>query len=252
MSDSETPYPLWPPGLWRRIVLQPGQSWIGAALEDDMHRFHLRLDHRDGRITQVKAEGVRYPWTGCSGAPGFMEKELEGELLLNVAQRDPTQHCTHLFDLAIVAAAHAGDTGPTTFDMKVADRVEGRTTATLAENGTQRLCWQLCETMIEGPERFAGLDIKRVSRWKHDFPAVEGEWSTLLRRAIFISGARVYEKPVGKTAADMGPLRMGVCFNYQEPQARESMPIFERLDFSMTPGEPLEDFDAAAVFRAMG
>ena len=251
MTGTRAPFPTFPPGLWRRIMLQPGPGWIGGALEDDMHCFHIRLDHDGERITKVVARAVRTPWSACPGAAAFITKELTGELLSEVATRDPTQHCTHLLDLAILAAAHAHDTEPSTFDMRVADRVEGRTTATLGENGVERLRWQLQDTIIEGPGRFAGLDIKRVSKWKHDFPPPEAEWSTLLRRAIFISGARVYEPPVGKPAADMGPTRMGVCFNYQLPQAAESMPLFERREFSMSEHEPLEGFDPEAAFNAL-
>ncbi|MCB2058983.1 MAG: hypothetical protein R3E09_11235 [Novosphingobium sp.] len=249
MNESE--YPIWPPGLWRRIVLRPNPGWIGAALEDDMHCFHLRIDHADGIVTKVAARGVRTPWTACTGAPDFIAKSLTGEPLSEVANRDPAQQCTHLFDLAILAAAHAQDTQATTFDMRVADRVDGRTTATLEKNGEERLRWQLNETMIEGPDRFAGLDIKRVSKWKHGFPADVAEWSTLLRRAIFISGARIYEPQMDKRAVEMGPGRMGVCFNYQLPQAEESIPIFDRREFSMTPHEPLEGLDPEAVFEAM-
>ena len=217
-----------------------------------MHRFHLRLGHRDGWITGGRAEGLRIPWTGCAGAPDFIVAELEGEPLEAVARRDPRQHYTHLLDMAILAAAHAEDVSATTYDMQVADREEGRTTATLLENGVERLTWQLNDTVIEGPPDFAGLDLKRLSTWKHDFPAAEAEWATLLRRAVFVSGARVYQPPVGKRAVEMGDLRMGACFNYQMPQAGESMPIFERRDFSMTADKPLEGFDPEAVFSGMG
>lgn len=252
MTGSNASFPTFPLGLWRRIVLQPGPGWIGAALEDDMHCFSIRLDHDGERITKVIAKAHRTPWSACPGATAFIAKELTGELLAEVARRDPTQHCTHLLDMAIVAAAHAHDTSPTVFDMQVADRVEGRTTATLFQDGAERLHWQLQDTIIEGPERFAGLDIKRVSKWKHDFPLQEAEWSTLLRRAIFISGGRVYQPPMGKRAAEMGPMRMGVCYNYQVPQADKSTPIFDRREFPMTEHEPLEDFDRETAFSAMG
>ena len=142
MSEPQQAFPTFPPGLWRRIVLQPGpgskgDGWIGGALEDDMHRFHIRLDHAEGRVTAVHATAVRHPWSACPGATGFIARELTGQLLADVGRRDPAQHCTHLYDLAILAAAHAGDTRPTRFDMTVADRVDGRTTATLRGNGAE-------------------------------------------------------------------------------------------------------------------
>ena len=251
MDDPGDPFPSWPPGLWRRILLQPGSGWIGAALEDDAHRFHLRIEHQDGRIARASAKGVRIPWTGCSGAPDFIAGELTGVLLADVAGRDPAQHCTHLLDLAIVAAAHADDSELTIYDMQVADRVEDRTTATLFENGEPRLQWQLRDTAIEAPEPFAGLDLRQLSSWKQDFPTREAEWSTLLRRAVFISGLRRFAPPVGERAADMGLMRRGACFNYQMPQVENSTSIMERRDFSVGRHEPLEGFEPQTVFGAM-
>jgi len=257
MNDTETSFPTFPPGLWRRIVLQPGPGWIGGALEDDMHSFRIRLDHKDGRIIAAHATPVRTPWTGCTGATGHIEKELTGELLADVAARDPTQQCTHLFDLAVLCAAHADDTEPTTFDMKVADRTGaremggGRTSATLSVNGVEKMHWQVDGTMIVGPERFAGRDMKRLSKWKQEFPADEAEWATVLRRAIFVAPARVYDAPRDQKASEMA-WRMGVCFNYQMPQAAESDPLFDRRDFSMSGREPLEGLEPKREFEAMG
>jgi hypothetical protein len=242
-------YPTFPPGLWRRIVLQPGPGWIGGALEDDMHRFHLRIDHADGRITGVTAKAVRHPWSACPGATGFIAGELTGALLEDVARRDPSQHCTHLLDLAIVAAAHAGDTEPTRFDMRVADRVDDRTTATLSENGEEKLRWRLDGTVIAGSDR----DLRQLSKWKRELPADEAERATLLRRAVYILGARQYVAPSIEQTAAMNSGRMGVCFNYQLPQAEGSTrtPNWHR-DFSMSGREPLEGLDPEDEFRAMG
>jgi hypothetical protein len=242
-------YSGFPPGFHRRIVLQPGTGWIGGALEDDMHRFHLRIDHAEGRVTAVGARAVRHPWSGCPGATQFIAGELTGAPLAEVAKRDAFQHCTHLFDLAILAAAHASDTAPIRFDMRVADRVEGRTTAVLEQDGVERLRWQLDGTAIAGTDR----DLRKLSKWKHDLTAQEAEWATLLRRAIYVSGARQYQPPANNPTAAESPERMGVCFNYQLPQAETSrrMPDWHR-DFSESGREPLEGLDAEAEFASMG
>lgn len=241
-------YPTYPSGLWRRILLQPGPGWIGAALEDDMHRFSLRLDHADGHIARAAARALRHPWSACPGATDFIARELGGAALAEVAQRDPFQHCTHLFDLAVLCAAHAEDKAPICFDMHVADRVDGRTTATLLENGEERLRWQLDGTAIAG----SGRDLRQLSKWKLELPAREAERATLLRRAVFVSGARQYVPSESEVTAAQNRERMGVCFNYQLPQAETSTrsPDWHR-DFSMSGREPLEGLDAAAEFRMM-
>lgn len=246
-------FPTYPSGLHRRIVLQPGPrtgsgGWIGGALEDDMHRFHIRLDHAEGHVTRVAARAVRHPWSACPGATQFIARELTGLPLAEVGARDPAQHCTHLYDLAILAAAHAGDTAPTRFDMTVADRVEGRTTATLCENGGEKLRWQLDGTAIAGSDR----DLRRLSQWKRELSPPEAEWATLLRRAVFVSGARAYTAPSLEQTAALNQGRMGVCFNYQLPQAETSTrtPNWHR-DFSQSGHEPLEGLDPALAFAEM-
>ena len=248
MNSRSGIYPAFPPGLWRRVVLHPENDWIGGALEDDMHRFHIRIDHAGERITRVAAKAVRHPWSACPGAVNVITRELTGELLDDVGRRDPTQHCTHLLDLAILAAARAGDSRQTVFDMKVADRIKGHTIATLAENGEQVLRWRLDDTLIAG----TGRDLRQFSRWKQELPPREAGWATLLRRAAFVSGARQYVAPPLEQTAAMNAARMGICFNYQLPQAEGSMrkPSWQ-MDFSESGREPLEGFDAEAEFRAM-
>ena len=148
-------------------------------------------------------------------------------------------------------AAHAHDSTPTRFDLKVADRVDERTTATLEENGSELLRWQLDGTAISGSGPFAGRDLKQLSKWKQDLPPRDAERVTMLRRAVFVSGARQFNPPPGLRAADQGSQRMGVCFNYQLPQAEQSIRMEGwRSDFSDR-GEPLAGFDALVMLGAL-
>jgi len=250
---TEGAFPSYPPGLWRRIVLQPGDGWIAGALEDDMHRFHLRIDHAGGIISAARAEAVRHPWTACPGAAPHIAAELVGAALEDVARRDATLHCTHLYDLAVLVAAHAGDTEPTWFDIHVADRAGTRTTATLAKDGVERLRWQLDGTMIVGPGEFAGRDIKRVSQWKHEYGQDIVEQAPLLRRVVFISGGRAFDPPPDLPyASQQGPARIGVCFNFQLPRAEASVRRNPwHHDFSAGGPEPLAGFDPVSAFAAM-
>ena len=141
----------------------------------------------------------------------------------------------------------AGDTEPTRFDLYIADRVDRRTTATLNENGSERLRWRLDDTVIAGD----GRDLRKLSKWKHELPPQEAEWATLLRRGLFVSGARQYVPPPAHVTAFEGPGRMGACFNYQLPQARQSTRSKNwHKDFSLS-GEPLEGLDPVREFRTM-
>jgi hypothetical protein len=241
MSEDAT-FPTWPPGLWRRIVLTPEPHAISGALEDDVHRFHLRLEHADGVIIGVIARSVRIPMTGCPGASTFMVERLTGRTLAEVAAEDSRAHCTHLYDLAVVCAAHAGDILPSLYDFKVADRVEGRTTATVERDGEQVLLWQLEGTGIVGPGGWAGRDLKALSRWKHELPSDQAEWAELLRRAILVSGVRNFFDDTSEPASTRTH-RLGACFNYQLPVAETSYrhPNWHR-DWSLSDEAPLEDY----------
>ena len=241
-------FPDWPPGLWRRIIVEPEAGAISGALEDDVHRFHLRLAHAKGVITGVEARAVRFPMTGCPGAPEFLAERLAGRNLVDVAREDPRSHCTHLIDLAILLASRADDPRPVRYDLKVADRVEGRTTATVEQDGAEVLRWQLNGTAIVGPDPWRGRDLKGLSQWVRELPAEQAEWATLLRRAILVSGARSFVD-TSTAPASARTHRMGACFNYQLPVADTSYrTAYWQRDWSLSGEEPLADYDPARAF----
>jgi hypothetical protein len=232
-------------------VLHPGQGWIGGAVEDDMHHFRLRFDHADGVIVAARSSAVRHPWTGCGGAPGHIVERLTGERLDAVAQRSPVEHCTHLFDLAVLMAAHAGDSEASVFDMKVADLVEGRTTATLARNGVEQLRLSLEGTIIAAPEPYVGLDLKKVSHWRQDFDPETAELLTILRRAVYVSGARRYKMRPGIEGPQSPLARHAPCYNYRSPVVEETRSLYEVRDFSTGGLEPLQSLDPKHDFAVL-
>ena len=74
--------------------------------------------------------------------------ELEGNpavaRLREMAREAPLTHCTHMLDLAILAAAHAGDAAPTLYEMLVDDPGNGPRQAILRRNGVEALRWLIC------------------------------------------------------------------------------------------------------------
>lgn len=249
MSDDVT-HPTWPPGLWRRIVLMPEAGAIHGALEDDVHRFHLRLEHAGGVITGVAARSVRIPMTGCPGASSFMAERLTGRRLAEVAAEDSRAHCTHLYDLAVLCAAHAEDLRPLRYDFKIADRVEDRTVATVERDGEQVLLWRLEGTAIRGPGEWAGRELKALSRWRHELSPEVAEWAGLLRRAILVSGVR--SSFDASEPASTRTNRMGACFNYQLPVAETSYRNANwQRDWSLSDEAPLGDYDPVQAFAWM-
>jgi hypothetical protein len=235
------------PGLWRRIDLHPRAGHVSAGLEDDFHRFTLRLEHADGIVTGVEARAERYPWTTCPGATTFLAEQAVGLHLQALAAMDPYIHCTHLFELAVLCAAHALDSRPTRFDLWVADRVDDRTSVALLENGSEVLRWQLHGTLIAGPGEWVGRELRKMSVWRQSLDPVSAERAMLMRRAVHISGGRAHVRAATGRAADAGPARLGACYTYTMPRARDAEPVLEwRIDFSRTGQPPLQGYNPDA------
>jgi hypothetical protein len=237
-------YPVFPPGFWRRIEIDPRPGMVTAGLEDDVHRFELRLTHCDGIVLDVDAVAVRFPWSPCPGGAPHLAETIRGRRLEEIANLDARIECTHLFDLAVLCAAYADLPEPLRFDMKVADRVAERTTATLEANGAPALSWRLDGTLITGPTLFEGRDLRAFSRWRGELSLQLAREAGMLRRAVFVSGARRQPERMPNLAAMPDASRLGACYRYQPPQAFGAVqsPGWRR-DFSHTSIEPLHGFD---------
>ena len=109
-------------GYRRRLRVTPSSGRVLAELEDDYHCMAVTIDH-DGHVaTAVEPVMDRAPWSICPGAVAVLEQTFVGIALESFASRgNKRANCTHLHDLALLAAAHAFDTAPTVFDILVSD-----------------------------------------------------------------------------------------------------------------------------------
>lgn len=237
-------FPAFPPGFWRRLVIDPERGdVVVAALEDDAHCLSLALFHEGGRVTRVSARTERVPYTTCPGASEAIAAALTGLSLDALAGIDPREQCTHLFDLAVAAATYAGAAQAVRYDMRVADRVGERTTASIDRDGEPLFAWQLEGTTICGPGDWTGRDLRRLSVWKSELDAPTALATTLLRRAVYVSGVRRQPDRSEMKATDYGLSRQGVCFTHQMPRALDAVRREGwRKDFSRDGSAPLEGF----------
>lgn len=186
----------------RRIELagrhdsQGGQ--VRAVLEDDFHHFRVVLDHRGGQVTAVRGEAPRHPFSACPGAAPELQR-LAGMRLDDIAHSvnlytDATQQCTHMFDLAGLAAAAAarGDRARR-YDIEIPRHVGGRTHAFLERDGRLLLDWSVENSTILGPDPYTGVDMRQgMARWAlGTLPADEAEAALVLRRCALISLGRL-------------------------------------------------------------
>ncbi|MFC3214372.1 DUF2889 domain-containing protein [Novosphingobium panipatense] len=113
------------PGYRRTIRIEPGEGRVRAMLEDDLHAMAVQLWHARGVVTNVVPVMDRAPWTPCPGAQRVLIDTFTGLPLHQVSARFERQaNCTHLHDLAVLAAAHAGDASPTEYRIAVTDLLE--------------------------------------------------------------------------------------------------------------------------------
>jgi len=116
------------PGFRRRFRVTPSEGSVIAAVEDDYHCMAVTLRHDGTRVTGVESVMERVPWTTCPGAPAVLAATFTGVALTDVAARgEKKTNCTHLHDLAVLAAAHAADDEPILYDLPPAiDEKKGR------------------------------------------------------------------------------------------------------------------------------
>lgn len=242
MTDGRTA-PLYPgrPGLRRNILLAPRPGGIRADVEDDYHEFGIELSVRDDRIVAVRTDAGRTPWSGCPDAGGFLGERLIGLRLDEVEAFDnPLLHCTHQFDLAILAAAHVGDEAATLFEMFVSDAVNDRRCAELRRDGRHELSWELAGgTRIIHPPAFAGRDLKALRSWQDALDPRSREAARILRRAAFIAQGRGASVEHTDPAV-LNRLQAGACYNFQpERIGRSTWQIEQRRDFTDAAAAPL-------------
>jgi hypothetical protein len=223
----------------RRIVVTHRSTDEGgearAVLEDDFHHFRVMVRHDGTQVTTVTAEALRSPYSACPAAARELQR-LAGMVLEPIASAvsratPATEHCTHLLDLAGLAVAAAALRRPQCqYDIEVPDRLEGRTQARLARDGQPWLAWDLLETSIASPARYAGVSLRDgLARWALSaLPPDEAEAAIVLRRCALISLGR--QKALD---AQVHAVPTGLCYAQQPDRATQALRIVgSTWDFS--------------------
>jgi hypothetical protein len=213
-------------GSYRRRIrlVSVDDRTVRGDLEDDFHRFGLTLHHDGARVTAVEGDAERFPWTTCpsaveplravAGAP--ISRRLT-ELGEHVAARS---NCTHLFDLAGLAIAHAARAVPQgrrQYDAMIPDRSGMSTSPQLERDGELVLRWQLEGTTLAGPPPYEGLALRAgFLAWAEaNLDEEEAEAAIVLRRACDISFGRAMDLDVYESGADLGDIMLGTCHSFQ-------------------------------------
>jgi len=218
-------------GSYRRRIrlVATAPDTVEGGLEDDFHHFEVTLRHDGIRVVDVDARSVRWPWSTCPAAAGPL-RELIGMPLsprcLAVGEHaDPHANCTHMFDLAGLAVAHAYRGLPThaisrrQYDAEVPfGAVEGAPTRVeLRRDGEPVLTWTLQGRGIIDPSQFSGAPWHGgFFRWAdRTLPVEAAEAAIVLRRACEIGMGRGMDLDDIARAEELGDFMDGVCYTMQ-------------------------------------
>ncbi len=192
----------------------------------------------DGKIaTAVEPAMQRAPWTTCPGAIATLQQTFTGVALNAFAQRgEKRANCTHLHDLAVLAAAHALDDAVLVYDILVSDAIDGMRRAELRRNGVTVLSWADISGRIVEPAALAGMALDKMSPWISTLDPQQQEATRLLRWGNILANGRTIPLEMQSNATRMRP---GSCYTFQPHRMIEAKRIGEIRDFS-SGATPLE------------
>ncbi|MDG0980405.1 MAG: DUF2889 domain-containing protein [Halieaceae bacterium] len=208
-----------------------------AELEDDIHAFAVALEHDGSAIQTVEVDIRRAPWTTCPGAEHALKRELTGMLLADVRYfKDRQQQCTHLFDLASWAAAHAAARERVEYDVLVSDPIDSVRHAEIWRNGELVLEWDEMKFTLQSPPAIAGRNIFEINDWMKGLSPELQEAARILRWGNVVANGRMKSLAEQSDATKMPPN----CYTFQPKQAEFAKRIGEIRDFSFGTEMPFE------------
>ena len=238
-------------------TVEEGQ--VVAWLEDDFHRFGVMIEHDGAAVTNVAMATPRHPYTTCVSANRPLQALVGAPLVSRASDvgrwLDMRLQCTHVFDLAGLALAHAA-AGRThrRYETIVDDRpivevhVSGRRTlgagrARLLQDGEEVLAWDIDRHAITGPAEWAGQSLNQGFRAKTETLAVDvAEHATVLRRAIMVAGGRSADRDTALLPREN--TKSAVCHTYQPAQRARAEWITDSVrDWSGSENELLNRTD---------
>lgn len=225
------------PGFRRCFRIRPKPGCVLSEVEDDYHCMGLTIHHDGLLATRISADLRRAPWTTCPGASTQVEQTFTGVALSDFAKRgDKKGNCTHLYDLALLAAAHAHDQEVLVYDILVSDPLEGRRVAALRKNGDTVLGWTEQDGKIVEPVELAGLTVWTLNPWIDSLTAEMREAARILRWGAVLAHGR--QIPIEKQSdASRMPAN---CYTFQPARAAVAQRIVDIRDFSGGSAQPLQ------------
>jgi hypothetical protein len=212
-------------GVYRRRIrietVAPGV--VLAEMEDDYHHFRCTLRHDGHTVTACDGEAVRFPWATCPGATVLLGQlagmPLSPRSTAVGGHADVGDQCTHLFDLAGLAVAHAHSGRELrTYAIDVPDRKGTTTWPVLRREGAPLFAWTVEGEVITAPDLFEGQSLRSgFMRWAEaELEPDVAEAAIVMRRATMISWGRALSLDSVEVAAELPTSFTGRCHTFSE------------------------------------
>jgi len=222
--------PAYGSGAFRRAVeLVHAAGAVQATLADNNHAMEVSLRHDGQAIVAISGRFIRWPTTGCPGAVEQLDELVGTPLVLPAdALRSggrARRHCTHLFDLALLALAMAArPRGTRRWDAVVPDAQDGRTVATITLDGDLVHRWPLVDQDITLAGEPSQSLLKGFGAWASErFAGDQLEGAGILRMAAFTARARAHITDNRPVPLRDFPERRGACFAYSPPMVHTAL-----------------------------
>lgn len=230
------------PGFRRRFRITPGDGSVCCQVEDDYHCMSVVVRHDGVSATAIGSQMHRAPWTTCPGAVEQLQKTFTGVALdAFPARGEKTANCTHLYDLALLAAGHAKDRQPLVYDILVSDAVDGIRRSELRRDGEKLLAWSEAGSRLLEPEELAGTTLYELQPWIRSLAPPLQEAARLLRWGNILANGRSIPLERQSDATRMPP----GCYTFQPERAPRARRVGEIRDFSREAMQPLEGLAVA-------
>lgn len=226
------------PGFRRRFRVTPSAGCVTTEVEDDYHRMEVTLRH-DGRVaTSVEGRLIRAPWTTCPGATAQVRDTFTGVALAEFPARGgKPANCTHLYDLALLGAAHAFEASAFVYEMLIGDPVDGERRAEIRRDGVTVFGWTEKAFRIVAPEALAGNSLQQLKPWVDALAPHEQEAVRLLRWANMIANGRQIPLERQSDASRMP----STCYTFQPERKTIAVRVGVIRDFRPGSQQPLEE-----------
>ncbi|WP_052223315.1 DUF2889 domain-containing protein [Novosphingobium malaysiense] len=229
------------PGYRRVLRVEPEEGAVLAMLEDDLHCMAVRMRHDGQRVTAVEPLMERVPWTVCPGATDVLVETFTGVALKDVvARREKQANCTHLHDLAVIAAAHALEEAPIDYHIFVSDPrdVDGESERRLEirRNGHLMHGWVERDGHFVAPSELVGQTALTMRDWIASLDGEAQEAARLLQWASLVAHGRTMTDEQRRASLSMRPS----CFTMQPERVERARMANGIHDFSAGGRQPLD------------